>query len=147
MRLRDHSTIVTGAASGIGAAIARLASQAAVPRLRLAALRSPEYDRSEMLRAKHELEEWLRAYSDHELAPIVRLHLADGLRRLSDNDLIVARFYRTVDNAYGARRHAERALEEARVAQDTERERAAEEFVAGLPPPSPLPTAKAEGQP
>jgi tetratricopeptide (TPR) repeat protein len=121
----------------------RVTSQAAVPRLRLAALRSPEYDRSELLRAKHELEEWLRAYSGNELEPTVRLYLADCMRRLSDNDLIVARFYRTVDNPFGARRHAERALEEARVAQDAGRERAAEEFVAELPPAAPLPTVNA----
>jgi hypothetical protein len=125
----------------------RVSSQAAVPRLRLAALRSPEYDRSELLLAKREMEDWLRVYSDHELAPTVRLDLADCMRRLSDNDLIVARFYRTVDNAYGARRHAERALEEARVAQDAVRERAAERFVAELPPPGPLPTLKVEAQP
>jgi tetratricopeptide (TPR) repeat protein len=115
----------------------RVTSQAAVPRLRLASLRSPEYDRGEMLHAKSELEEWLRSYPGHEFENHVRLLLSDCMRRLSDNDLIVARFYRTVDNEYGARRHAERALEEARAAQDEERARAAEEFVASLPPPPP----------
>lgn len=114
----------------------RTTSQAAVPRLRLAALRSPEYDRSELLRARHEFEDWLRAFAGHELEARVRLDLADCLRRLSDNDLIVARFYRTVRNDYGAHWHAQRALEEARAAQDAARTRAAETFVAGLPPPS-----------
>lgn len=125
----------------------RVTSQAAVPRLRLASLQSPEYDRGEMLQAKSELEEWLRSYPGHDLETGVRLHLSDCMRRLSDNDLIVARFYRTVDNAYGARRHAERAVEEARAAQDEERARAAEAFVASLPPAAPPSGAEAEPLP
>ena len=121
----------------------RTASQAAIPRLRLAALKSPEYDRSELLQARHELEDWLRAFAGHELEGRVRLDLADCLRRLADNDLIVARFYRTVRNDYGAQRHAQRALEEARAAQDEGRAHEAESFLARLPAPS----AKAAAQP
>jgi hypothetical protein len=38
----------------------------------------------------------------------------DCLQRLADNDMVVARFYRTVDSPAGARQHAARALETAK---------------------------------
>ncbi len=110
------------------------ASQADIPRLRLLSIESPEYDRSAMLRARRELEEWLRAYPGHELEPKVRLDLTDCLRRLSDGDRIIAAFYNRVHNSYGARRHAQRAIEEAHQAGDEERARRAESFLESLPP-------------
>jgi len=111
----------------------RPAAQARIPRLRLRAITSPEYDRGQVQRARRELEDWLRAYPGHEAASQVSLDLADSLRRLSDNDLIVAAFYRRVSNEPGARWHAGRAVEEARAAGDELRARRAEEFLAGLP--------------
>jgi outer membrane protein assembly factor BamD (BamD/ComL family) len=86
------------------------ASEARIPYLRLKALRSPEYDRRELLRARAELEAWLARHPGHELEPAVRLDYADCLQRLVDSDLSVARYYRKVDQAFGARLHAERAL-------------------------------------
>ncbi len=46
----------------------------------------------------------------------------------------IARFYRRVDNDFGARFHATRAVEEANLGNDPERAKAAEEFLAALPP-------------
>ena len=112
----------------------RVASEARIPRLRLDALKSPEYDRAELRRARGELERWLRTHAGHELETGVRLELADCLVRLAENDLVIARFYRRVDNAAGARHHAARAVDEARSAGDEERARAAEAFLASLPP-------------
>ncbi|MBK7874417.1 MAG: hypothetical protein IPJ77_01455 [Planctomycetes bacterium] len=96
-------------------------AQARIPNLRLRALRSPEYDRSELLRAKSELETWLADFAGQEGEREVRVDLGDCLRRLVDNDLAIARFYRTVGNAYGQRYHAERAVQEARTAGDEDR--------------------------
>jgi hypothetical protein len=108
-------------------------AQARVPQLRLARLRSPEYDRSELSKARAELQEWLVGHPGHELEPTARLQLADCLRRLCVSDLTISRFYAKVDNPFGARRHALRAVEEARDAGDAEREREASEWLAGLP--------------
>ena len=115
----------------------RTQSQARIPHLRLGAIRSPEYDRAEILRARRELEDWLRTWPGHEMEPAVRLDLADCLRRLSDSDRIIAAFYDRVHNVFGARRHAQRAVEEARQAGDEERARDAELFLASLPPEKP----------
>jgi hypothetical protein len=111
----------------------RISAQARIPHLRLSSLKSPEYDRIALQKARTELEEWLIAYSGHTLEPAVRIDLGDCLRRLSDNDLIVSHFYDRVDNAYGARRHARRAIQEARDAGDQKRVAEASEWLAGLP--------------
>jgi hypothetical protein len=111
----------------------RVSAQARIPHLRLLSLKSPEYDRVALQKARAELEEWLIAYAGHELEPAVRIDLGDCLRRLSDNDMIVSHFYDRVDNAYGARRHARRAIDEAHDAGDEERVAAAREWLAGLP--------------
>ena len=50
----------------------------------------------------------------------MRRDLLDCLRRLADNDLIVARFYRRVDNPTGAEFRARRGLETAREGGDPE---------------------------
>lgn len=117
-------------------------SQAQIPHLRLIALKSPEFDRNEMLRARKEIEEWLRKFAGSPLEPDVRIDHADALQRLCDNDLIVAGFYDTVENGFGARYHAERAIEEARTAGDMERVRAAEHYLARLPPAELPPVAE-----
>lgn len=123
----------------------RPAAEAHVPHMRLASIKSPEYDRSAIAKARIELQEWLLSHAGKdELEGRVRIELGDALRRLSDNDLIVSRFYHRVDNAYGARRHAERAVEEAREAGDERRVEAANAWLAELPPArDPLETAGA----
>ena len=92
----------------------RVASEAAIPRLRLADLDGPEYGRDWMLQALEELDAWVVTYGDHQLRREVDLTRVDCLQRLADNDMIVADFYRTVKNPEGARQHASRALEYAR---------------------------------
>ena len=98
----------------------RIASEAAVPKLRLAALDGPEYGRGSMVVALGELEIWLSKYPDNDLRPDVERTLVDCLQRLADNDMVVARFYRTVMSTAGARQHAARALETARRAGNPE---------------------------
>ena len=109
-------------------------AQAGIPKLRLASIESPEYDRSALLRARREMEEWLRAWPTHELEPRVRADLTDCLRRLADSDRNIAGFYVRVDNPSGARWHAQRSIEEARAAGDENRAREAREILDGLPP-------------
>jgi outer membrane protein assembly factor BamD (BamD/ComL family) len=129
----------------------RPAGQAQIPHLRLVSIASPEYDRSALLRARAEIEEWLRSYPGHELEPKVRTDLADCLRRLSDSDMAVAGFYERVSNPMGARWHARRASEEAREAGDEERATKAEAFLQKFPPPDakaqPVPQGAAQGPP
>ena len=103
-------------------------AQARIPRLRLRELRSPEYDRGELLTARAELEAWLSDYAGQEGEREVRIDLGDCLRRLVDSDLSIARFYRTVGNEYGQRYHAQRAAEEARLVGDEKRLEAAAEL-------------------
>jgi hypothetical protein len=114
-------------------------AQARIPHLRLVALKSPEYDRSEIIRARKELEEWLLKYSGNELERAVRLDLGDCLRRLSESDLGIAKFYRTVDNPPGVRLHATRAVEEAQLAGDEERAQKARDLLSELAPIEPVP--------
>lgn len=88
-------------------------SQAAVPRLRLTRLASPEYDRTEMSLALAECEEWLETNvgADPALTESVEDLRLDAIRRMIDHDLIVARFYAKVDSPEGVRLHATRALD------------------------------------
>lgn len=112
----------------------RAEAQASVPRLRLASIKSPEYDRGQITKARFELEQWLSTYAGKsDLEEGVRVDLGDALRRLSDNDLIVSRYYHRIDSAQGARFHATRAIEEARDAGDPERVAAAEKWLSSLP--------------
>jgi hypothetical protein len=128
----------------------RPAAQARVPHMRLESITSPEYDRAAIAKARTELQEWLLAYSgskelaqtgNADLEQQVRVELGDALRRLSDNDLIVSRFYDRVDVPYGARYHAERAIEEAREAGDEGRVAEAQAWLAELPPAAEAPGA------
>lgn len=89
-------------------------SEAAIPRLRLAVLGSPQHDRREMQLARDECEQWLASYVGHPLTPQVEFVRTDAIQRLADNDLIVADFYKTVGGMEGAEYHARRALREAR---------------------------------
>lgn len=104
-------------------------SKALVPHLRLRAVTSPEYDRGAVFQARRELETWLRDHAGHSFEDFVRADLADARRRLSESDLGIARFYATIDNSWGARHHAARALEEARAAGDQARIEEAESIL------------------
>ncbi len=115
----------------------RVQAQAQVPHLRLLSIKSPEYDRDAIYQARGELEEWLTMFSGTVLEPKVRIDLGDALRRLSDNDMIVSHFYERVDNPFGAHRHAERALEEAKDAGDEVRMKDIQTWLDGLPPAPP----------
>lgn len=112
----------------------RPAAQARIPHLRLQLLASPEYDRAMLVTAADELKRWIRTYPDNPEREAVARDLADCLRRLVDNDLVIARFYERVGNTYGARRHASRAVLEAREAGDEERAQDAQQYLDSLPP-------------
>ena len=113
-------------------------AEAMIPELRLRLLRSPEMDRGTLLKAKDELERWLNTHPpEHELTEHVGVQLGDCLRRLCDSDLSIADYYRTIENPFGVRFHAKRAVEEARAAGDTERVNRAQAIVDALPPTDP----------
>jgi hypothetical protein len=116
-----------------------VASEARIPHLRLAGLKSPEYDRREMLKARDELEAWLKHHSGDELEAQVRYDYADCLARLVENDMNVARFYRRISQPYGARFHAARALADAQAAADPKLVASATELLATIPDVSALP--------
>jgi len=107
-------------------------AEADIPRLRLAALGSPEHDRKQMQLAREELDAWLADHPGHALVETVEPLRLDALRRLADNDLVVARFYRTVKNLTGAEYHARRALEEARDGRDEDQIAEAEGLLADV---------------
>jgi hypothetical protein len=119
----------------------RPAAQARIPRLRIASIESPEYDRAALIRARGELETWLRGYAGHELEHSVRLALAECLTRLAENDLTVAGFYARVGSPGGVRHHATRAVEEATSAGDASRVARAEKLLADWPAPQTEPAA------
>lgn len=114
-------------------------SQAHIPRLRLRMLESPEYDRKDLLRARTEIEAWLAAHAGHALENEVRLDYADCLARLVRSDLGVARFYRRIDQPYGARFHALRARDVARTSADTDLIAECEKLLAAIPEVEALP--------
>ncbi len=107
-------------------------SEAAIPRLRLRALRSPEYDRTEVEQAERELLAWLGSHSGSPLEAGVREDLGDARRRLADHDLLTARFYARVDNAAGAEFHARRAVKEALEAGDPDQVEEAQGLLSDL---------------
>lgn len=122
-----------------------IASEARIPHLRLAGLESPEYDRRELLKAHEELQAWLKHHAGHELESDVRFDYADCLARLVASDLGIARFYRRVDQFFGARIHAARALDVARTAGDEKLVASATRLLASLPEVSSLPVDSAPG--
>ncbi len=123
------------------------AAQARIPELRLRLLRSPEMDRGTLLTAEEELKRWLDKYPNHELSAHVGVQLGDCLRRLCDSDLSIAGYYRTIENPFGARFHARRAIEEAREAGDEQRIARAQALVDALPPVDPAKPAPPGGAP
>ena len=110
-------------------------SLARIPLLKLTSVERPEYDRGAILEARAELEEWLRDYPGHENTAEVTSDLGDALVRLSVSDLKVAKFYRKTSNPFGARFHAERALEEAHLAGDEGLAGDAQAILDSLPTP------------
>lgn len=107
-------------------------SKAEIPRLRLADLDGPAYDRDAMLLSLSDLEAWVRDHGDHQLRPEVDRTMVDCLQRLADNDLIVAKFYATVKSPEGARQHAERALGFGKRAGNAEQQDEIRAFLASV---------------
>jgi hypothetical protein len=108
----------------------RSASEASIPRLRLASMKRPDYARDNLVQARDELVRWLGSHPTHELRPEVERMLVDARQRLADNDLIVARFYLEVESAAGVRLHALRAEAEARLAGNLDQVAEAEDLLA-----------------
>lgn len=110
----------------------RVASEAAIPRLRLEDLDGPEYGRDQLMRALDELDRWVERHGDHELRSDVDITRIDCLQRLADNDLVVAKFYRRVKSPTGARQHAERGLGFAIRSGNVEQQEEIREFLASV---------------
>lgn len=104
-------------------------AQARVPRMRLAGLESPEYDRSELIEARGELERWLERHAGQPQEQEVRRDYGDCLRRLVLSDQGIARFYLRIGRPFGAQFHAQRALDVARLTGDVEMVAACEELI------------------
>ena len=104
-------------------------AQARIPHLRLLIHGDPKYDRSTLVQAQRELQDWLGEYSNHESGSVVRSDLVDATRRLAESDLILAQFYATLGNAEGVQLHARRALTEAREGGDPGQVRDADELL------------------
>jgi hypothetical protein len=118
---------------------------AEIPRLRLELIDAPDHDRGELLLAKSETRAWLDRHPDHPLAAEVRALDDRCRRRLAESDLVLSRYYRRIDNAFGARMHAERAAAEALSGGADELVREAEAILAGLgPAPAEASAAPAE---
>ncbi len=108
-------------------------SLARIPHLRLASIESPEYDRKAIINARVDLQRWLDDYAGHPATEQVKFDLRDALIRLSESDLVISDFHKTIKNNFGARFHAERALVEAKLAQDEKRIARAEQILKRLP--------------
>lgn len=103
-----------------------VAAGARLPYLRLLRLGRDDYDRSELLRAEGELQQWLVRHPGHELEGWARELLGEARLRIVRSDLSLARFYEKTATPAGIRLHAERARALA-LEQGFERERAAAE--------------------
>jgi hypothetical protein len=93
-------------------------AQARVPRMRLAGLESPEYDRRQLQDARRELEAWLENRTGSPGEEQVRRDYGDCLRRLVLSDQGIARFYTRIGKPFGALLHAQRALDTAQLTGD-----------------------------
>jgi hypothetical protein len=91
-------------------------AQARIPLLRLYQMDRADNDRAEILRSRDEARTWLERYPNNELSEPMRALFDEAETRLVKNDLVVARFYLRVNEAFGAELHAKRALEEAQYA-------------------------------
>jgi tetratricopeptide (TPR) repeat protein len=120
-----------------------------IPHLRLVALRRPDYDRRELLRALGELEAWLESHAGTEFEPRVIADRTDCLKRLAESDLMISHFYAHVKKWDGARIHAERALGTSKRSGDAQTIAKAEAAVALVPTlaPAPLAPTKATSEP
>ncbi len=112
-------------------------AEARIPELRLRLIVGPEYDRAQIERAELELLNWLERHSDNELTSYVLETLAESRRLKMDSDLSIAAFYRRVDNRFGARLHASRALDLAVLTQDAERIQRANQILDDVLPAEP----------
>ena len=104
--------------------------EARIPMLRLLQMDRDDYDRHEVLRAREEAASWLGRYPGHRLTADVEALLDDAAGRLVRGDMEVARFYLKIDQAFGARLHAERALREAGLLGDEDLAAQADELLA-----------------
>jgi tetratricopeptide (TPR) repeat protein len=84
-----------------------------LPYLRLKRMDRDDYDRDELERARAEIEVWLDVYPGHELAEWAGELHDQACTRLTRSDLGLARYYRRVNQPFGVRLHAQRALDEA----------------------------------
>lgn len=107
-------------------------AQARLGNTRMKRMEKDDFDRSELENARKELELWLVRYPEHELRPWVEERLTLCRERLAENDLIHARYYETVRAPFGARLHAQRALEEAVAAGSADKEAEAREILAAV---------------
>ncbi len=108
-------------------------SEARLPYLRLQRLEGDDYDRRELLLARSELAHWLERHGEHELREWVASVALECDRRLTRNDLILARYYERIGSPFGAKIHSERALQRAQEAGITDLADAARELLAALP--------------
>ncbi len=109
-------------------------SDARIPYLRLKRIARPDFDRGEMKKARKEIRNWLDRNPGHPLVPEVRQTEDRCLAMLADSDLYLSRYYSRIENPFGARMHAERALAEAAEAGDEARIEEARALLADLPP-------------
>ena len=120
-------------------------SRAAIPRLRLDLVQRRDYDRGTLVTAREELEQWLEAFPDHPRVAEVQASRLRCLRALADNDLYLSHYYRRIGNPFGARVHAQRALDDATEAGDPGLVARATEVLDELPPAEgPAPRTPAE---
>jgi len=126
----------------------RPAHQLLIPQLRLESLLSPEYDRQALTQARNELIDWLQSFPANALVTQAKADLIDCHVRLYESDMLISKFYARVDSAWGARFHAQRAVDEALEAGDDERATQAREWLSSLPDaPADQPPVGMQGTP
>lgn len=114
--------------------ILRAAAQARIPMLRLELLDSPEYDRSGLLTALSELDDWIVRFPTHSMSDAVLASRLDCLRRLSASDIGIARYYERIGNSDGMAHHAARAYDIAITAGDAHLAASATALLPALAP-------------
>jgi hypothetical protein len=111
---------------------------AEIPRLRLKLIDEPDHDRGEILRALGEARAWLERHPEHPLLAEVQDTERACRRALARSDLVLGRYYDRIDNEFGARLHAGRAVVEARDAGAESLAAEAQALLDDLgPPPEP----------
>jgi len=117
------------------------AAGARLPYLRLLRVGRDDYDRSEILRAHAELEDWIRRNPAHELVSWATDLVRECEARLVRSDLYLAHFYERTETPFGVRLHAARARELALQNGLAAEAEEADAILAGLPAESPPPAA------